>query len=98
MLGSTEPRPAPVSALGIDHVIITIADAPPASLRRILKISEGIPVKAQRIPAVDDLLQGKVSISELRVLLSTSMKRRGILPKLAPQQNLWVTVGEVRLG
>ena len=66
VLGPTEALPTLVAALGIDQVIITIADAPQANLRRILKICEGIPVRAQMIPAMYDLLQGKVSISELR--------------------------------
>jgi FlaA1/EpsC-like NDP-sugar epimerase len=58
--------PTLVPALGIDEVIITIADAPQAQLRRILQICEGIPVRAQMIPAMYDLLQGRVSITELR--------------------------------
>jgi FlaA1/EpsC-like NDP-sugar epimerase len=66
VLGSTEALSSLVPALGIDQVIITIADAPQASLRRILKICEGIPVKAQMIPAMYDLLQGRVSITQLR--------------------------------
>jgi FlaA1/EpsC-like NDP-sugar epimerase len=48
------------------QVIVTIADAPPAQLRRILTICERIPVRAQMIPAMYDLLQGRVSISQLR--------------------------------
>ena len=66
VLGSTEALSTLVPALGIDQVIITIADAPQAQLRRILSICERIPVRAQMIPAMYDLLQGKVSISELR--------------------------------
>ena len=66
VLGTTEQLPKLVGALGIEQVIITIADAPQAQLRRILSICERIPVKAQMIPAMYDLLQGKVSISSLR--------------------------------
>ena len=66
VLGSTEALPTLVPALGIDQVIITIADAPQVQLRRILKICEGIPVRAQMIPAMYDLLQGRVSITQLR--------------------------------
>jgi FlaA1/EpsC-like NDP-sugar epimerase len=66
VLGPSEALPTPVAALGIDQVIVTIADAPQASLRRILSICEGIPVRAQMIPAMYDLLQGRVSITELR--------------------------------
>ena len=66
VLGSSEALPTLVPALGIDQVIVTIADAPQASLRRILSICEGIPVRAQMIPAMYDLLQGRVSITQLR--------------------------------
>jgi FlaA1/EpsC-like NDP-sugar epimerase len=66
VLGSTEALPTLVPMLGIDQVIITIVDAPEAQLRRILRICERIPVRAQMIPSLYDLLQGKVSISQLR--------------------------------
>jgi FlaA1/EpsC-like NDP-sugar epimerase len=66
VLGTTEALPRLVSQLGIQQVIITIADAPPAQLRRILSICERIPVRAQMIPALYDLLRGRVSISQLR--------------------------------
>ena len=42
-------------AVGIDQVIITVADAPRVQLRRILSICEGIPVRAQMIPLMYDL-------------------------------------------
>ena len=76
VLGSTEALPTLVPALGIEQVIITIADAPQASLRRILKICEGIPVKAQMIPAMYDLLQGKVSITQLRPVPAEDLLHR----------------------
>ena len=47
--GSTDVLATLVPALGIDQVIITIADVPQAQLRRILKICEGMP--AARPPA-----------------------------------------------
>ena len=50
--GSSEALPTLVPALGIDQVIVTIADALQARLRRILSICEGIPVRAQMIPAM----------------------------------------------
>ena len=66
VLGSIEALPVLVPELGIEQVITTIADAPQVQLRRIVKICEGVPVRAQMIPAMYDLLQGKVSISGLR--------------------------------
>ena len=76
VLGSTEALQTLVPALGIEQVIITIADAPQASLRRILKICEGIPVKAQMIPAMYDLLQGRVSITQLRQVRAEDLLHR----------------------
>ena len=66
VLGSTQQLPHLVSTLGIQQVIVTIVDAPPGQLRRILSICERIPVRAQMIPPMYDLLQGRVSISHLR--------------------------------
>jgi FlaA1/EpsC-like NDP-sugar epimerase len=66
VLGSTETLPTLVRTLGTDQVIVTIAEAPQAQLRRILRICEGIPVRTQMIPALYDLLQGRVSITQLR--------------------------------
>ena len=66
VLGPTEALPALVTGLGIDQVIVTIADAPQAQLQRILSICERIPVRAQMVPSLYDMLQGKVSISTLR--------------------------------
>ena len=62
VLGSTEDLPTLVPALGIEQVIITIADAPEEQMRRILSICERIPVRVQMVPALYDLLQGRVSV------------------------------------
>jgi len=59
VLGSSEALPTLVPALGIDQVIITIAEAPQGQLRRIVQICERIPVKAQMIPPMYDLLRGR---------------------------------------
>jgi FlaA1/EpsC-like NDP-sugar epimerase len=76
VLGGTDALPSLVPALGIDQVIITIATAPPAQLRRILSICERVPVRAQMIPALYDLLQGKVSISQLREVRAEDLLHR----------------------
>jgi FlaA1/EpsC-like NDP-sugar epimerase len=76
VLGGTDALPALVPALGIDQVIITIASAPPEQLRRILSICERVPVRAQMIPALYDLLQGKVSISQLREVRAEDLLHR----------------------
>lgn len=66
VLGTTEELPDLVAAYRPDHVVITIADAEPARLRRIVEICESIPIKVRTIPGFYDLLQGKVSIQRMR--------------------------------
>jgi hypothetical protein len=63
VLGSTEEIPKLVPALGIEQVIITIAEPLEEEMRRILSICERIPVRVQTVPALYDLLQGRVSVS-----------------------------------
>ena len=93
VLGSTEALPMLVPALGIDQVIITIADAPQVQLRRILKVCEGIPVRAQMIPAMYDLLQGRVSITQLReVRVEVHRELREAWPRCRSCR-WWVTWG-----
>ena len=66
VLGATAELPQLVPQLGVDLVIICIADAPPSQLRRIVEICERIPVRTQMMPALYDVLQGKVAISRFR--------------------------------
>ncbi len=66
VLGSTEELPKLVPALGIEQVVITIAEAPEEQMRRILSICERIPVRVQMVPALYDVLQGRVSFSSRR--------------------------------
>jgi dTDP-4-amino-4,6-dideoxygalactose transaminase len=63
VLGSTEDLPALVPALGIEQVIVTIAEAPEEEMSRILAICGRIPVPVQTVPALYDLLQGRVSVA-----------------------------------
>ena len=62
VLGSTDDLPRLVPSLGIEQVILTIADAPEEERLRILSICDRIPVRVQMVPALYDLLQGRVSI------------------------------------
>lgn len=64
VLGTTDDLPRLVEALRIDHVIITIVDASPLELGRILDICRKIPVGVRIIPGLHDLLEGRVRLSE----------------------------------
>ena len=66
VLGRTEDLPRLVRELHIDHVVITIAQASRARLRRIVDICERIPVRARIIPGLYEILEGKVQVSHIR--------------------------------
>ena len=66
VLGTTHDLPHLVRGLGIDHVIISIAQASRNNFRRILDICEEIPVKVRIIPGLSAILQGNVRISRIR--------------------------------
>ena len=66
VLGGTEDLPRLVREMGIEQVIITIAEAPAGRLRRILELCQEIPVRAQMMPSLYDILQGKVAVSQFR--------------------------------
>lgn len=66
VLGTTKDLARIVAKLEIDHVIISIAQAKRAEFRRLLDICEKVPVKVRVIPALSEILQGKVKISRIR--------------------------------
>jgi FlaA1/EpsC-like NDP-sugar epimerase len=66
VLGTTADLPRLVRRLGIDHVVITIAEASRQQIQRIVKICEEIPIKVRIIPGLYELLDGRVEISRIR--------------------------------
>lgn len=66
VLGTTKDLPRLVHSLGIDHVVITIAQASRQEIHRIIKICEEIPVKVRIIPGLYELLEGRVEITHIR--------------------------------
>ncbi len=66
VLGSTTDLRRLVQSLGIDHVVITMAQASRAQVQRILKICDDIPIKVRTIPGLYELLDGRVEISRIR--------------------------------
>ena len=79
VLGTSEDLPRLVRELGIDHVILTIATASPERIRHILEVCASIPVRAQRIPAWYEMLQGKVEISRFRNVRAEDLLERDIV-------------------
>lgn len=66
VLGSTTDLRRLVHSLGIDHVIIAIAQASRTQIRRLVKICEDIPIKVRTIPGLYEILDGQVEISRIR--------------------------------
>jgi len=66
VLGTTEDLPTLVADLEIDRVIITIAEAGPKAVRRVLDLCERSGTRVQIIPGLYEILQGRVSISRFR--------------------------------
>ena len=66
VIGTTRDLPRLVPELDIDHVVITIAQASRTQIRRIVEICESVPVKAQIIPGLYEILSGAVEISRIR--------------------------------
>ena len=65
VIGTTRDLPRLVPELDIDHVVITIAQASRSDIRRIVAICESIPVRAQIIPGLYQILSGSVEISAI---------------------------------
>lgn len=66
VLGTTADLARLVEELGIDLVVITIDEATGREIRRILEICRQIPVKTQIVPSLNEIVQGRVSVSRIR--------------------------------
>ena len=66
VLGTTDDLPRLVRELGIDHVVITIAQTSRDNIRRIVRACEKIPVRVRVIPGLYEILLGHVEVSRLR--------------------------------
>lgn len=66
VLGTMQALPRLVRDLGIDHVVITIAQASRQDIRRIVETCEKIPVKVRIIPGLYEILQGRVEVTRIR--------------------------------
>lgn len=66
VIGTTADLPRLVKQMGIDHVVISIAQSSRADFRRILEICRSIPVNVRVIPCLYEILQGTVKVSRIR--------------------------------
>lgn len=66
VLGASEEIPRLVREYGIDHVIITIVDAPPHVMQRIVRICGTVPIRVRTIPSFLEIVQGSVEITRFK--------------------------------
>lgn len=66
VIGTTQDLPRLVPMLGIDHVVITMAQASRSDIQRIVEICENVPVKVRIIPGLYEILQGNVEVTRIR--------------------------------
>jgi FlaA1/EpsC-like NDP-sugar epimerase len=66
VLGTREDIPRLVGEYRVDEVIIAMPSAPGRIIREIVEICKGTGVVVKTLPGVYDLIDGKVSVSQLR--------------------------------
>lgn len=66
ILGTTGSLPRLAAEFDVEEVIIAIDQAQGKEIRRILDICGEIPVKAQIVPSLGEIAQGRVSINRIR--------------------------------
>ena len=66
VLGTSRDLPRLAAELGVDHVIITIAQATRRELRRLVEICERCNTRTRIIPGLYEILDGRVEISAIR--------------------------------
>lgn len=66
VLGSVLDLPAQAERLGIHHAIIAMPAASHGARRRVVKICSDAGLKVLTVPSYDDLVSGKVTVSQIR--------------------------------
>jgi FlaA1/EpsC-like NDP-sugar epimerase len=66
VLGTSADIPDLVQRLDVDHVIVSIADAGPGAISRIVGICETIPIRVRTIPSFKEIIEGSVAITKFR--------------------------------
>ncbi len=91
VLGTSRDIPELVARHRPDHVVITIASAEPARLRRIIAICEKVPIKVRTIPGFHELLQGDLSLQRIRDVEPADLLGRAAVESDAEQLRALLT-------
>ena len=86
VLGHTSGIARYVDEIGIKRVVITLDNASGKEVRTIIDICSEIPVKTQIVPSLNELAQGRVSISRIRDVQIEDLLGRD--PVILEDQNL----------
>lgn len=66
VVGTTHDLPRLVDEFAVEEVVIAFDDSRGKDIRRIMEICGDIPVKAQIVPSLNEIAQGRVSVNRLR--------------------------------
>ncbi len=66
VLGTTRDLGQVVRALGIEQVVITIAQIRRAEILRLIEVCQKVPVKVRIAPGISEILEGRVKVSRIR--------------------------------
>lgn len=68
VLGTTRDLPRLARELGVGHVLLTIAEADPLHIRRILELCARHRLEVRAVPGLYEMLQGKVAFTRFRTV------------------------------
>jgi FlaA1/EpsC-like NDP-sugar epimerase len=66
VLGRTEESPRICEKQKIDELLIAMPGAPHKELRRVIELCEGTKLRYRHLPGVTELIDGKVSVSQIK--------------------------------
>ncbi|MBN9391317.1 MAG: polysaccharide biosynthesis protein [Chloroflexi bacterium] len=76
VLGVHSYLPEAIRRHGVDEVIIAIPNAPGTVVRRVLEMCKTENVPTKTVPGVNELIEGRVSLKEIRDVQITDLLRR----------------------
>ncbi len=76
VLGTTSDLARLVDELNVDHVVIAMDNVKGKEIRRVLDICRTIPVKAQIVPSLNEIIHGRINVSRIRDVQIEDLLRR----------------------
>lgn len=76
VLGTSERLPALVEQLRVDEVIIAAPTATGKQMRRLVALCQGTGARFRRVPALEDLVHGKIDLAQVRDIDIVDLLRR----------------------